>query len=124
MPELISIALVLVTLFFAFYLYAKFKQTYWARRGVYSPPAHWLFGNLQESILLRESPQRVLTNLYNYCKDKTDSPVFGVYIMQKPFLILRSPEVIKQVSSLFFIYLRSVKYKFQEKSALDLKYFN
>ncbi|CAB0038375.1 unnamed protein product [Trichogramma brassicae] len=88
---------ILATGFVLFYLYAKYKQSYWRRRGVDSPPAHWFFGNFKDAICLRSAPPAVLGDIYKYYQGQPDKPVIGLYIMQTPFLLLRSPEVIKQV---------------------------
>ncbi|KAJ8681696.1 hypothetical protein QAD02_017488 [Eretmocerus hayati] len=85
---------ILGSLFATLYLYFRRKHTYWARRGVYSPPTHWLFGHFKDAIFLRISPSKLMGKLYAKGKGH---PVMGIYVMQKPFLVLRSPEIIKQV---------------------------
>ncbi|XP_014234525.2 cytochrome P450 6k1-like [Trichogramma pretiosum] len=92
-----NVVTILATGFVLFYLYAKYKQSYWRRRGVDSPPAHWFFGNFKDAICLRSAPPAVLGEIYKYYQGQPDKPVIGLYIMQTPFLLLRSPEVIKQV---------------------------
>lgn len=78
-----------------FYLWAKWKLSYWQRRGVPTLPTDLLFGNLKDSILMKVSPGYVLGRLYREADD--DAPFVGVYIMHNPFLLLRSPEMIKQI---------------------------
>lgn len=94
-PVIYSIITALVSLFFIFYIYIKYKHGYWRRRGVYSPPTHWFFGNFREFFLLRKSPPDVLEDIYNSV-DK-NVPLIGFYIFYKPFLLVRDPELIKDV---------------------------
>ncbi|KAJ8681697.1 hypothetical protein QAD02_017489 [Eretmocerus hayati] len=85
---------ILGSLFATLYLYFHQKHTYWARRGVYSPPTHWFFGHFKDAIFLRISPSMLMGKLYEKGKGY---PVMGIYVMHKPFLLLRSPDVIKQI---------------------------
>nr|UEN71144.1 cytochrome P450 4AV17 [Meteorus pulchricornis] len=78
-----------------FYVWAKYKLSYWQRLGVPTLPTNILFGNFKDSIFLRISPGFLLGRLYK--EANSDWPFFGVYMMQKPFLVLRDPKLIKQV---------------------------
>ena len=91
---LVNVTTVLASLLVAFYLYARYKQTYWQRRGIYSPPAHWLFGHFRDALLLRSAPPAVLGELHKECEGK---PVVGIYILQQPFLLLRDPAIMKHI---------------------------
>lgn len=77
------------------YLRAKWKLTYWQRRGIPSLPTNLIFGNFKDSILMKIAPGLLLGRLYNEAND--DDPFLGVYILHQPFLILRSPELIKNI---------------------------
>lgn len=85
----------LAILFGIFYVWAKYKLSYWQRLGVPSLPTNLFFGNFKEALLLRISAGYHLGRLYN--EVKSDEPFVGVYVMQKPFLLLRDPEIIKQI---------------------------
>ncbi|CAD6235173.1 GSCOCT00007844001.2-RA-CDS [Cotesia congregata] len=78
-----------------FYVWAKYKLTYWQQRGVPTLPTNLIFGNFKDAMLLRVSPGYLLGRLYNEAKG--DPPFLGIYIMHKPFLILRDPKIIKQM---------------------------
>lgn len=78
-----------------FYLYAKWKLSYWKRKGVKSPPAHIFFGNMKDSILLSKTPGQVMRDIYNSVD--AEEPFVGCYLFYKPLLILRSPDLIKQL---------------------------
>jgi cytochrome P450 family 6 len=84
---------IITSLITAFYLFTKYKQRYWSKRGVYSPPVNWFFGHFGDVFLQRISSPAALSNLYN-CSDER---VVGIYVMQKPFLIVRCPELLKHI---------------------------
>ncbi|XP_076627123.1 cytochrome P450 6k1 [Colletes latitarsis] len=77
------------------YLYLKYQHTYWKRRGIPSLPGHWFYGNMKDGILMRRSPAMVMGDLYQQASENDD--VLGIYVLHKPFLLLRSPELIKQI---------------------------
>ncbi|XP_076755455.1 cytochrome P450 6k1-like [Xylocopa sonorina] len=76
-------------------LYVKYQRTYWQRRGVPTlPNSHWLFGNAKELVQFKKSPSFMIGELY---QQGSDQDLLGIYIFHKPFLLLRSPELIKQI---------------------------
>ncbi|KAM0737251.1 Cytochrome P450 6k1 [Formica fusca] len=78
-----------------FYVYAKYKLSYWSRRGVKTPPTHLLFGNFKECLILKKPPGEVIREIYNSADP--DDPYIGFYIFHKPMLLLRDHDLIKQV---------------------------
>ena len=84
----------LIILVLSIYIYSEYKLNYWKRRGVPSPHTHWFFGNFKDGVLFRTSVGHLLGKLY---KEAGDEPFIGIYIMHKPFLLLRDPGLIKQV---------------------------
>ncbi|KAK0078810.1 hypothetical protein PV325_002078 [Microctonus aethiopoides] len=78
-----------------YYVWSKYKLNYWQRLGVPTLPTNIIFGNFKDSIFLRISPGFLLGRLYKEAND--DWPFFGVYVMQKPFLLLRDAKLIKQM---------------------------
>ncbi|XP_024942643.1 uncharacterized protein LOC107269568 [Cephus cinctus] len=92
----IGITLALVaTAISLFYIYAKYKLSYWKRRGVESLPTNLIFGNFKDAVLFRTAPGWHLGNLHKAAKK--DVPYLGFYIFHKPCFLLRDPEVIKQI---------------------------
>ncbi|EGI64750.1 Putative cytochrome P450 6g2 [Acromyrmex echinatior] len=85
----------LIISFSLFYAYAKYKLSYWSRRGVKSPPTHLFFGNFKDCITLRKSPGDKMREIYNSADP--DDPYIGFYIFHKPLLLLRDHDLIKQV---------------------------
>ncbi|XP_076653844.1 cytochrome P450 6k1 [Halictus rubicundus] len=77
------------------YLYMNYSHTYWQRRGVPSNSGHWFFGNVKDAFLLRRNPSYLVGDLYFNAKPEDD--VYGFYILHKPFLIVKKPELIKQI---------------------------
>ena len=92
---LISFSIIFISLAITFYFYLKYKHSYWSRRGVYSPPCHWLFGHFKEFFFLRKSPPEVLEELHNGVDENV--PLVGFYIFHKAFLLVRDPEAVKHV---------------------------
>ncbi|XP_072757478.1 cytochrome P450 6k1-like [Anoplolepis gracilipes] len=78
-----------------FYIYAKYKLSYWKRRGVKTPPTHLLFGNFKDCLTLKKPPGEVMRDIYNSADP--DDPYIGFYIFHKPMLLLRDHNLIKQI---------------------------
>lgn len=78
-----------------FYAYAKYKLSYWSRRGVKTPPTHLIFGNFKESIIFKKPPMEQMCNIYDSADP--DDPYIGFYIFHKPMLLLRDHELIKHM---------------------------
>jgi len=87
--------LILSSLLATLYLWMKWKHTYWQRRGIRSLPAHWFFGHFKDALLMRKPPGVVLGELHQQVNDEDD--VLGIYVLFKPFLLVRNPKLIKQV---------------------------
>lgn len=90
--DLLTVSFVL---FGVFYVYAKYKLSYWKKRGVQSPPANILFGNLTDVFLMKNSPAQILQEIYNYAG--SDAPYVGLYLFHRPILLIRDPELIKSI---------------------------
>lgn len=78
-----------------FYIYAKYKLSYWSRRGVKTPPTNLFFGNFKDCIILKKAPNEVMREIYNSADP--DDPYIGFYIFHKPMLLLRNHDLIKQM---------------------------
>ncbi|XP_076232644.1 cytochrome P450 6k1 [Calliopsis andreniformis] len=93
-PNAFSAFLLFAGFVFILCLYLKYKHNYWKRRGVPSIPGHWFFGILKDVVQFRTSPSFVFGDIYNQA---SENDLVGSYLFQKPFLIIRSPELIKQI---------------------------
>lgn len=76
------------------YLWWRRSFGYWQRRGVPTLPTHWLYGNFQESAFLKVQPAEHLGRLYAQAPYED---FVGLYIFNKPVLMLRNLELIKTI---------------------------
>nr|CAD7448682.1 unnamed protein product [Timema bartmani] len=85
-------AATLLVLICIFYSYA---YGYWRRRNItYIPAPFSIFGNVGDMIFMKKTPALVMRDLYN----KLDGePYGGIFIGATPIMLIRDPEVIKQV---------------------------
>lgn len=78
------------------FFYTRHKLTYWKRRGVEQlDNIDYIFGNFKDAVLFRTAPGWHMGQLYR--SSKPDLPFVGFYIFHKPCLLLRDPEIIKQL---------------------------
>lgn len=68
---------------------------YWKRRGVEFIPGNLIFGNFKDAVLFRSPPGWHIGQLYK--KARPDAPFIGFYIFHKPCLLVRDPEIAKQI---------------------------
>ena len=87
---LIIIAIILLI---AYLLMMKNYQ-YWKDRGVFQIDPMPIFGNFAKCCFMKKSPGYFLKELYEKSKGL---PYMGFYIIHKPCLLLRDPELIKQI---------------------------
>lgn len=78
------------------YLYSSYKLNYWKRRGVKQLDSTIkIFGDFKNAILFRTAPGFHLGEIYRQAP--ADAPFVGFYIFHKPCLLLKDPEIIKQI---------------------------
>nr|XP_033326710.1 cytochrome P450 6k1-like isoform X1 [Megalopta genalis] len=78
-----------------FYLYMNYSHTYWRRKGIPSTSGHWFYGNVKDAVLFRKNAAFLIGDLFLHAP--TDADMYGIYMLHKPFLLIRSPELIKQI---------------------------
>lgn len=87
----------LIILFILFicliYLYVKNAFSYWQRRNVDFVRPSFPFGNFMKLFLQQLSLAELVTELYN----KSVEPVLGVYITIHPSLIVRDPNILRDI---------------------------
>ncbi|XP_050485248.1 cytochrome P450 6k1-like isoform X5 [Bombus huntii] len=86
--------LILSPLMVAAYLYVTRKFNYWTKRGVKELPPTPFVGNFMDCLLSRKSASEFVRDLYNYGEGL---PFLGFYIFDKPYLLVRDPELVKHV---------------------------
>lgn len=90
---LTDLLLVTLVLLIFVYIYSARNYNYWKQRGVpYIRPLP-LVGNFWNVCSGQTQLGVELGNLYK----QFDDPYFGIYVLDKPYLVLRSPEIIKKI---------------------------
>ncbi|CAF4904854.1 unnamed protein product [Pieris macdunnoughi] len=78
------------------YIYCYNRLNYWRRKGVPQlTDTDKIFGDFKRGILFRSPPGYHFGELYQ--RMPKDVPYVGFYIFHKPCLLLRDPEIIKQI---------------------------
>ncbi|KAF7381930.1 hypothetical protein HZH68_015803 [Vespula germanica] len=87
-----------ILLFFSFwilaYLYTTRKFKYWQKRGIMEIPPLPFIGNFWDCIFMKKSSWEFVQELYERSKGL---PYMGFYIFDKPFILIRDPELVKHV---------------------------
>ncbi|XP_071580573.1 cytochrome P450 6k1-like isoform X1 [Temnothorax nylanderi] len=86
--------IVLTTLIITAYLYMTRKFNYWKKRGVLEAPPTPFLGNFTDCVFLKRSPGFLLKDLYDQGKGL---PCIGFYILDKPALLVRDQEFVKNI---------------------------
>lgn len=91
---MITILLSLITIFaISAYLYIVHIYSYWKRRNIpYLKPV-FPFGNFGKNILQKISIGELTQELHN----SGDEPVLGFYAALRPSLLIRDPEIIRNI---------------------------
>lgn len=94
MSEMVSIFLSsMVIIVIAVYLYISHVYSYWKRKNIpYLKPV-FPFGNFRKNILQKLSVGELTEEFHNSC----DEPVLGFYAALRPALLIRDPEIIRNV---------------------------
>ncbi|XP_055906586.1 probable cytochrome P450 6g2 [Eupeodes corollae] len=88
--------LFIITLLFGLYVWSKYKLSYWRRKNVPFIEPNIFLGSLQDMLKMSKSGAENLQDLYNHTNAK-DQPILGIYILNKPVLLVREPELIKSI---------------------------
>lgn len=80
----------------AMYLWLKHRSTFWKRHNVPHIPALPLLGNFMNLVKQTESPPGQFQVFYNDPNIK-DAPFGGFHIFHKPAILVRDPELVKQI---------------------------
>ncbi|KAF2879307.1 hypothetical protein ILUMI_26862 [Ignelater luminosus] len=94
MALLITLTTLLLAAIALFYKYVTKNFNYWKERGIpYIKPVP-LFGNFYEVITFQKPLGQFLGDL----SMQSPSPCFGIFIFNKPHLIIKDPELIKSIT--------------------------
>lgn len=91
----ITVTSVFLLIIGGFYLYAKYKLSYWSKRGVKSLPTHIIFGNFKDTFTFKKSPGQVIQEIYE--KVDPSEPYIGFYVFHQPKLLLCDLNLMKQL---------------------------
>ncbi|XP_056644762.1 cytochrome P450 6k1-like [Diorhabda sublineata] len=90
---IISLLILILTSIFGLYKYSTRHFDYWKKRGVYYKKPSPFFGNFYEVFTLQTTTFELLKKMY----EETDEPYFGIFVFDKPILVLKCPKLIKDV---------------------------
>ncbi|XP_075219352.1 putative cytochrome P450 6a14 [Lycorma delicatula] len=93
--------LVLLMLCLAFYKYSTASYDYWEKRSVKFFPPTPLFGNFKDVVTLKMSPAQCNHVIY---RSFPEEKYVGLFQLRNPSLLIRSPELIKQILVKDFMY--------------------
>lgn len=88
-----TLVLISVTVF-SLYLYLTRNYNYWKKQGVKEIAPTFPFGNVAPCIFGKKNPAKMISEMYQ--KGEGESMI-GFYSFDKPYLILRDPELIKNI---------------------------
>ncbi|XP_051154633.1 cytochrome P450 6k1-like [Leptopilina boulardi] len=87
------IILILTTITIA-YLYMTRKFKHWTKKGIMEIKPSAFVGNFGKCLLMKISPGLYFKKIYNIAKGQ---PYVGIYLLDRPTLLLRDPEIIKRI---------------------------
>ncbi|XP_076618276.1 cytochrome P450 6k1-like [Colletes latitarsis] len=76
------------------YMYMTRKFKYWSKRGIMEIPPTPFIGNFTECLMMKKTAADFVKDLYNMSKGL---PYMGFYIFDKPFFLVRDPELVKHI---------------------------
>ncbi|KAK4883201.1 hypothetical protein RN001_006520 [Aquatica leii] len=95
------------------YYLLKTHYSYWKEKGVPNPPVSVVFGNLSESITFKKSLGQIYHEIY---QKYTDFSYVGFYKMRTPGIILRDPELVREVLIKSFNYFQANDLKIDDSN--------
>lgn len=76
------------------YLYMTRKFKYWQKRGIKEISPLPFIGNFWDLFFLKKSSAEFVLDLY---EQSQGLPYMGFYVFDKPFILIRDPELVKNV---------------------------
>jgi cytochrome P450 family 6 len=103
----VSVGLILVL-----YAYFKHSYSYWKKKGVAYLEPSFPFGNIADAVLLKKSIGLVFQDTYNQLEGYQFG---GVFAFRRPLLVVREPELIKNILVKDFTHFHDHGMYFDEK---------
>ncbi|XP_043471300.1 cytochrome P450 6k1-like [Leptopilina heterotoma] len=91
---LIAILCIVAVILLFLYVYSSKNHDFWKKQGVKGPDPLPILGNFKDILLNRLSPGEMAKNLYNQFNDES---MIGIYARSTPILLLKDPELIKDI---------------------------
>ncbi|KAK5646918.1 hypothetical protein RI129_005382 [Pyrocoelia pectoralis] len=89
----VNVVLVIITISLFVYNYAIRNNDHWKKKGVAYVKPTPIIGNFWDVLTLRVTIGDLLTKYYHQFSE----PYFGMFILDKPHLIVKDPEIIKSI---------------------------
>ncbi|KAH0550843.1 cytochrome P450 6k1-like [Cotesia glomerata] len=84
----------LASLIFVGYLYMTRKFKYWKKRGVAEIPPTPFIGNFGPCLMMKRSGGQWIQDMYEW---SAGLPYMGYYVFDRPFFLVRDPDLIKNI---------------------------
>lgn len=92
--DLTGILIIICTTVFLTYCYYKRNLNYWTNKDIPCEKPFLFLGNFPNMIASKQTVPQYLANLYAKYQNQ---PYFGIYLFNRPALVLRDPKLIKNV---------------------------
>jgi len=79
---------------FIIYYYLTWTFDFWKSRGISGPQPIPIFGNFKDTLLAKRSIGDSLMDIYNEYKNES---MIGIFSRRQSILVIKSPELIKEV---------------------------
>jgi cytochrome P450 family 6 len=91
---LLDVGMLVACVLSVVYAYFKWSFTYWKKRNVPYVEPHFPFGNFKEVVLMRKYSGYLTKDFYTSLEGHRYG---GIYIIIRPLLFLRDPDLIRDV---------------------------
>ena len=88
----------------ALYLYVRRCNNYWDKHGIVTVKTNFFFGTQFDFLTGRRSVEQVHHDIY---KSAPNEPYVGIYSVLRPVLLIRDPELIRQITVTDFSYFNN-----------------
>ncbi|EFN88978.1 Cytochrome P450 6A1 [Harpegnathos saltator] len=92
--ESLGILYGIVAVILALYYYFTSTFGFWKSRGIHGPQPIPLFGNVKDVMFARKAMCNYLMEICNVYKDE---PMIGIFVRRTPVLIVKDPDLIKDI---------------------------
>lgn len=86
--------LIIISSVIVLYLWWSSSFSRWRKLNIPHLSPHFLWGNFADAVYMKQTPYQIYEYIYNKF---SDNPYVGVYIINKPGLLIRDPELIVSV---------------------------